>query len=361
MKSIVNVSVIALMLAGLCACRNQSKTHDYVIKLGDTKSEFGFSDLVEPVGFVSLEAVDSGLIRNVDKVIQTPCGFIVLDKANEHSVMAFSADGKFLCSIGRKGNGPGEYTSVEDIALTPGRDSLLLSTTRPSLDTYSFDGVFGQRIVVNELVPWWQIATNSDNIAMCATDLNEGIDRLYVYSPTMDLKFSGIPKDGHFSAPLWKQLCSDEKSTYYFDWYANKLYEIDSLGTEISKNWELDIPNNVASNHIPDLMSFLMAQKELGYVLNWAISDGKFIAEYILEGDQNIIIYDLANNAVTKHGKYAGLFPDLYPAMQDGTFISVISYEEYELYKDFLPGGVNLPPLDSEETNVILMLCRIKL
>ena len=71
MKRFVNVSVIALILAGLCACASQSSLQTDAIKLGNSRELFSLSDFVEPIKFISLESSDSCMIRFVRKVIQT--------------------------------------------------------------------------------------------------------------------------------------------------------------------------------------------------------------------------------------------------------------------------------------------------
>lgn len=359
MKRFVNVSVIALILAGLCACASQSSLQTDAIKLGNSRELFSLSDFVEPIKFISLESSDSCMIRFVRKVIQTGDGYIILGDMPGGSIAAFSDDGKFRHYFGRIGQGPGEYTFVDDIALSPSRDSLLVCVPNACVYTYSLDGVFGRKITADEYIPLTRIATNSENIAMCATSIAKGFNRFYLYSPQMKLKFEGIPNGNGFH--FGKDIYMNDKAAYFFDWYENVLYEISTSENVVSRTWELSMPNNVASHNINDFMSFNDKFLEVGYVEDWGISQGNFIAEYLVDGIPYIFIYDLENNSAKKHGKYLGQILELFPANNDGYFISVITYDAYEFFKDNLLAGAGLPPFDEEKTDVILMLWRVKI
>lgn len=360
MKRYKFIYLIALMAAGFCSCRNQEVAEEYTIKMDEAEKTFKLADILEPLKFTAIQSPDSCLMKNLDKVIQIPDGYVILDRANEHSVVAYSEAGQFICTFGRKGGGPGEYTFVHDIALSPNRDSLLVCGDNSDVYIYSLDGVFGRKLQASEKVPLSHITTNSDNIVMCASDIMKGFDQFYLYSPKMDIKFAGIPSSGHFTIPTCNEIWASNNSVYYLDWYANKLYEINTADNHISKTWEFDIPNNVASQNYSDMMSFLMNQREVGFIMNWAIGNDKFIGEYILDGEQLIILYDLHANSLVKQGKYNDILPDLFPAIADNNFIAVINADNYEIYKERLPQGVELPVLDDEKTDVILMLWQLK-
>ena len=361
MKSIVKVSVIARMLAGLSACASQSSLQTDAIKLGNSRELFSLSDFVEPIKFISLESSDSCMIRFVRKVIQTHDGYIILGDMQGGSIAAFSDDGKFRHYFGRIGQGPGEYTFVDDIALSPSHDSLLVCVPNAYVYTYSLDGVFGRKITADEYIPLTSIATNSENIAMCATSIAKGFNRFHLYSPQMKLKFDGIPSGKGFPIPFGKEIYMNDKAAYFLDWYENVLYEISTSENVVNRTWELSMPNDVASHNIHDFMSFNDKFLEVGYVEDWCISQGNFIAEYLVDGIPYIFIYDLENNSVKKHGKHLGQLLELFPADKDGYFISVITYDGYEYFKENLPPGVDLPPFDNEKTDVILMLWRVKI
>lgn len=64
--------------------------------------------------FIKLETTDSCLISSVGILVSVDNYLLVLD-GRSSELYAFDKEGKFETKVGRKGNGPGEYVSVQNI------------------------------------------------------------------------------------------------------------------------------------------------------------------------------------------------------------------------------------------------------
>ena len=77
---------------------------------------YNIYELIDTVFFVPLETKGNCLIGEVSKIIADSNSIFVLDK-NNGSVLKFDYHGKFLCRFGNRGNGPGEFVKLYDMAL----------------------------------------------------------------------------------------------------------------------------------------------------------------------------------------------------------------------------------------------------
>lgn len=72
------------------------------------------SDWVDTIYGVKLETTDESIIGTIDKIrIKNKCIY-VLDRYKTHSLRSFDLTGRYLFSVGRHGNGPGEYVEPTD-------------------------------------------------------------------------------------------------------------------------------------------------------------------------------------------------------------------------------------------------------
>ena len=120
------------------------------------------------------------------------------------------------------------------------------------------------------------------------------------------------------------------------------------------------MPNGVASRNFPDLDAFLSNSIDVDYIIDWSVANGRFVAVCFYDKGPRYIEYDLERNEMVRQGSYVYCLPDFTPAGDDGYFITIIRDDNYKWIEENLPEGVELPPFDSEATDAILMLWRLK-
>lgn len=69
---------------------------------------------VKDISYIPLETTGASYIRNIDKIIVEDSIFYIFDNMSK-KVFLFNQEGKFLQSINRVGQGPGEYTYPTDM------------------------------------------------------------------------------------------------------------------------------------------------------------------------------------------------------------------------------------------------------
>ena len=151
--------IVSLYL--LSDCRQNSIDETAGIAVIDVINNIGsyqkiyVSELVSDLEYIPLETNDNCLIAAVRNMVVTPSHIFVqayrsfgspdLIMPGATRCYAFSRDGRFLCEIGRVGQGPGEYQSIMGLSIDEKNQLLYIETPRTILE-YSYDGIFHRSI-----------------------------------------------------------------------------------------------------------------------------------------------------------------------------------------------------------------------
>ena len=109
----------------------------------EQNTPFSMKDDVMGIEYIPLETTDSCLISNLTYLIMDD-DFIFVQNGKTDQVFKFTRQGKFVCQIGRVGNGPGEYApwTIENISLDVNKKEVFLNSRRLPAYVYSYDGEF---------------------------------------------------------------------------------------------------------------------------------------------------------------------------------------------------------------------------
>ncbi|OJV31767.1 MAG: hypothetical protein BGO29_01230 [Bacteroidales bacterium 36-12] len=91
---------------GAISCEN--------IKIDILKDDLFPVDFIQNCKVVRLETNESSLIGEMKKIIVTSDRIFIMDSDVTQSLFVFDREGKYIMKIGTRGNGPGEYYSVND-------------------------------------------------------------------------------------------------------------------------------------------------------------------------------------------------------------------------------------------------------
>ena len=136
--------ILVVVIICMTACQSQPESGDLTIVPVDITEDkpMKLSEIAGDIKKISLELTDESLIGFVKKVIYQNDLLIVLDNSNDTKIIIFDAEGKFIRQIGSKGQGPGEYSGIYDIAFDCSENIIYIATYERKILCFNTDGVF---------------------------------------------------------------------------------------------------------------------------------------------------------------------------------------------------------------------------
>lgn len=89
--------------------------------LSNTTNPDFYSDMVDSIRLIPLETKDNVLIGQISHIYQVNDTIVVVDAQKSIGIYSFNLEGKFLCHIGKRGEGPFEYMSINNVHLIGNR------------------------------------------------------------------------------------------------------------------------------------------------------------------------------------------------------------------------------------------------
>lgn len=114
----------------------------------EPKRTMMLSKAVKKIEYVKLETSPDCLISTAT-TINVSADYIIIYNSRPERILLFNRAGEFLNEIGRKGNGPGEYSRMRRSSLEISLDQKFISIasmTNSSIHQYEIDGSFDKRI-----------------------------------------------------------------------------------------------------------------------------------------------------------------------------------------------------------------------
>lgn len=108
--------------------------------------------IIKSIEYVKLQSFENTLIGKVSKIIVTEDHIVVADTWMAKAVFIFDRKGNAQAVISRLGRGPQEYTSLDDVAVTPDQKQIaVLDNGSAKVIYYDMDGKFIKR----QEIPLW--------------------------------------------------------------------------------------------------------------------------------------------------------------------------------------------------------------
>ena len=135
--------ISAFTILQSCENERQSQMLELIIDPhASSKKEITLGDLAESIEYIPLETLYNNLIGEIT-VFDISTNYILIYCRKSASIYLFGKDGRFISQIGRKGQGPGEYNSVDNIFIDEKKQQILVSTINPrQIISYSFKGEY---------------------------------------------------------------------------------------------------------------------------------------------------------------------------------------------------------------------------
>lgn len=148
---------IVLLNSILISCQLKERTNNNdaeIIQISkkEIRDEIDVGKMVEEVRYVELETTEESLIGNVSKVIAYKDKIYIKDRFVASKIYIFDATGRFITTVSSTGKGPGEYMSLEDIAIDSYKDELLVNdTANKKILVFDLGGEFLREFKI----PYW--------------------------------------------------------------------------------------------------------------------------------------------------------------------------------------------------------------
>ena len=162
MRMVIGTTVFALATA---ACGDQGVTVDLASEARDSAgvsivenarpsdgSRLGWR--VDPVPSLSIGAIEGEepyLLDQVRDALTLPDGRIVVANRGSHELRVFDALGIHVDTWGRRGEGPGEFNSLLEVAYWPGDSLIAWYSQDRSLSVFDSHGNFGRTLISGDL------------------------------------------------------------------------------------------------------------------------------------------------------------------------------------------------------------------
>ena len=146
MKRIIYSAVVLLaLLSTACGSGNKeaSELPQIDVNTSYPEKEICLQDVAE-VSYVALDSQDD-LLFNGPVGSLSDKGIVIFDASNQR-LLYFDEQGKFLNPIGRKGEGPEEYSMVFKALVDWDKDEVLVLNSYSQSVVYSLDGTFKRRL-----------------------------------------------------------------------------------------------------------------------------------------------------------------------------------------------------------------------
>jgi hypothetical protein len=138
MKKLFTILLLSVFVSG-CNDQHQSHLSEKIIHLDFNPKDQLPKSLFKEINFIPLETTGENTIGAIGKLILSEDRMYIMDGAYAKKLFVFDTTGKYLFSVGTKGQGPGEYREIRDFTLY--KKEIIILSFKEAL-FYNQDGKF---------------------------------------------------------------------------------------------------------------------------------------------------------------------------------------------------------------------------
>lgn len=345
------VGILCVLAVGMVSCGGKHSDKGTIKLPYSSEDVISFVELVDTLCTIQLEDSSEALLSDATKIIEYNDKLFILDLAAS-KIMVFDELGKYLYSIGRKGNGAGEYAMLFDFTINTATGEVVMLAQGSVVSVYDEEGKFkehkkvsdafflnityaeGQYVFSANHSPY-----NEAGNAYLIHTFNQQFEETGKYIPSLAIQ---VPDAGLFGS----HLKSTGRNAYYMDMFTQKLYEIGQDGSE--QLFDFFFPNPLPQNFDP--MEMAQHPTKYDWLFSFVPQNDHFIITYMADGHMNLAVINHSGK-VLGSGLLAGVLLNMFPSGK-GYIISPVSKVEY--YMDWL--GYSYDDLSPEvmDSNVMI-------
>lgn len=194
------------------------------------KKEIKSSAVFSSVKCIPLETGEDFLIDKISKMARKNNHLYVADRL---ALYKFDLNGSFIAKIEKKGNGPGEYSSISDFEIDTDETVWILSRNDKKLYKYTWNGTLEKEITLNYWAAKMQLISPSEACFYIGNELNENnrhqlkivdLNQNSITANHLEInpqlaKYLHVNSNSHF--------CSNRNSGFYFyNLFDNTIYAL---------------------------------------------------------------------------------------------------------------------------------------
>jgi hypothetical protein len=270
---LISLSIIALAI-NLQSCKEPNKQHDLVeIQVDLTKSDkkIGISQLFDHVKAIKLETTSESILPEFNKILVHE-NRIYISTGSE--IFIFSTDGKFINTVSKEGQGPGEYNNISDIAYDETKEEFqILDAGLKRVMVYDKDFNYLRNYNIGRYAINFSISSNGMTVFNCGNDIAGDMDSKIMLFDDEGLKFEYLPIDplkaNYLHFRLFNCMSHFEDKIAFTDAHNDTIYYID--GEKCYPNYYVNIGKKKVPSHYyerayKDIADFLLNYiKDSGY------------------------------------------------------------------------------------------------
>lgn len=172
----------------LYSCNNQQERSSNtlsVINVANSISSFDYinlSEIADSIIYVPLETDSNCLIVFAHQIIVTKDRYIIVEN---QSCKAFDNDGRYICSYGSAGNGPGQFLLIDKVSVDVHNNLLYLSCGNMLIE-YTLNGRFVRNISIPQVynfleVSKYAICVDSNNY-WCVMEVSDQPNKVFSFN-----------------------------------------------------------------------------------------------------------------------------------------------------------------------------------
>lgn len=274
-----------------CSRGKVQKQKDLIIDLiKEANDSISYSLFVDSIEYVNLEV--TGLIGKITDIIISPKRMFIFDE-QQQTIWIFSRNGKYLNKISRKGEGPGEYTYINQFEYDDRKEQIVvLSPGQQALLFYTLDGEYLRTL---------KLAMKANDFKVCSQGgfilSNSGLDEstagvYYINDSAQEMKCLVKREKNHLVYITFDwELCSyDSIICFMAPNFDNKVYHFNNreLSAEYSFSMKPDLKHeykeSVSLQHLEDFIrTTYLEGKRWIWATYWSSIDGLRIFIYSKE------------------------------------------------------------------------------
>jgi hypothetical protein len=305
----------------LISCKQTEKKFDgeNIILTERISEEISINELFGEFEYISLETSKESIFGEIKKLIVYDDKYYILDNKLRR-IFVFQHDGTFVHTIGRIGQGPGEYTHIEDFQIDEVNSRIIILGYPSILYFYDFDGNFIEQKLLM-LSPMWSMCCYRGGLVL--SNNHQSFEQkeeplIFIYDWNFNLKseigkvFLGNILPPFISHPFLK----DGEKIAYFDNVNSSIYLIDLANPADTKTIKFLLKNPIPPDVLSNIQKFQDNQGNHSFFLNAYLADNILWTSFASQGSQCVLVRNMKNK-IQFVAKYTGWYPPIMSHVDD--------------------------------------------
>ncbi|MDE5688484.1 MAG: 6-bladed beta-propeller [Paramuribaculum sp.] len=377
------ILLLSVLIFGSCQSKSEELEKGRIIHVDIEPQEVAVEDLFDRIEVVPLETTDSALLVFIDRA-RVDKNEIFLNDRRTMKVYRFDDKGRFKNTIGRIGQGPGEYAQAYDFDVDPYSGNVFIITPYGDVNEYDRNGNYLQsfnppskryseinRVDDSHWLTWEGCYIGENAISVFNNDFTEE-----VFAPNIPRHMANTA----YSSPNFFHNGGELYATFSYD---RNVYKVTADSMMIAYTWDFGSENLDEKSLEKHDINPYEATEEVNMHRTWNfISDTSIkcsLERQSLNSRYNFVVYyyTVEMDPVTRRGVGPIVFYNVihdrktgksyvfdkltngmsiseFLLMTDDYMLVMIRPNELPLYEEYLPEGMKLSDIDPDDDNPVL-------